>query len=137
MPGLTENVRIISVIGRFLEHSRIFYFQDGRKTRWPASTTSARPTGWNATCRPGGGDHADRVAAVRERLWEILEMMRNDQRQAWDMKADGSYVLRTPPAGATGQEAIGTHQTLMNLTRQRLETAWGRDEQQTARRNDS
>ena len=52
---------------------------------------------------------------MRERLWEVLQVMQNDQRQAWDMRSDGSYVQRKP--GDPSQ--LGTHQTLMNLTKQR------------------
>ncbi len=46
-----------------------------------------------------------------------------DQRQAWDMQSDGTYIQRTPPPDArTGPQAIGTHQTFMDLTRQRNES---------------
>ena len=56
---------------------------------------------------------------LRARLWEILDVMLRDHRQAWDMRPDGSYVQREPAAGATGPEAVGTQQTLMDLTRRR------------------
>jgi polyphosphate kinase len=45
----------------------------------------------------------------RQRLWEILQIMLTDRRQAWDLKPDGSYVQRT-----AGEGDLGTHQTLMN-----------------------
>jgi len=51
----------------------------------------------------------------RERLWDIFTVMLNDQRQAWDMKPDGSYVQRRPTDPTT---QLGTHQTLMALARQ-------------------
>ena len=53
---------------------------------------------------------------LRERLWEVIQVMLNDQRQAWDMQSDGSYVQRTPSDPASQH---GTHQTLMNLAKQR------------------
>jgi polyphosphate kinase len=119
-PGLTENVRVVSVVGRFLEHSRIYYFQNG----------SAGPAGGDFYV--GSADWmrrnlSDRVEAItpvesgplRERLWEILDVMLRDHRQAWDMKPDGSYVQRVPAAHGDGPEALGTHQYLMNLTRRR------------------
>jgi polyphosphate kinase len=120
VPGATDNVRLISVIGRFLEHSRIYFFQNG----------SEDPVGGEFYI--GSADWmrrnlSERVEAVtpveaaplRARLWEILDVMLRDHRQAWDMQPDGSYVQRQPPEGATGPEAVGTHQTLMDLTRRR------------------
>ena len=59
------------------------------------------------------------AAPLRARLWEILDVMLRDHRQAWDMRPDGSYVQRRSPEGATGPEAMGTQQTLMELTRRR------------------
>jgi polyphosphate kinase len=56
---------------------------------------------------------------LRARLWEILDVMLRDHRQAWDMRSDGSYVQRKPAEGATGPEAMGSHQALMDLTRRR------------------
>ena len=53
---------------------------------------------------------------LREKLWEILQVMDNDNRQAWDMHPDGTYTRRRAQEGAAEQ---GTHQTLMSLTRQR------------------
>jgi polyphosphate kinase len=124
VPGWTENVRITSVIGRFLEHSRIYYFQNG----------SEDPLGGEYFI--GSADWmernlSDRVEAItpiearplRERLWEILQIMLRDHRQAWDLRTDGSYVQRTPPPEGSGPEVVGTHQTLMDLTRQRVEAA--------------
>jgi polyphosphate kinase len=118
--GATDNVRLISVIGRFLEHSRIYYFQNG----------SQDPVGGEFYI--GSADWmrrnlSERVEAVtpveaaplRARLWEVLDVMLRDHRQAWDMRPDGSYVQRKPAEGATSPEAVGTHQALMDLTRRR------------------
>lgn len=125
VPCISDHIRIISVIGRFLEHSRIFYFRNGAEDPL------------NGDFFIGSADWmernlSDRVEAVtpveaprlRERLWRILQIMLRDRRQAWDMQPDGSYVQRTPPAGdtSTSPETIGTHATLMNLALRRAET---------------
>ena len=61
--------------------------------------------------------------AARARMWEILQIMLNDHRQAWDMRPDGSYVQRQLAAEATGPEALGTHRALMELTKSRSQEA--------------
>jgi polyphosphate kinase len=107
---------VISVIGRLLEHSRIFYFQNG----------AADPVDGHFYIGSADWMYRNlqtRVEAtvpiedrgMRERLWEILQIMRNDRRQAWDMRPDGSYVQRKPESVAD----VGTQQMLTNLTRQR------------------
>jgi polyphosphate kinase len=115
--GLTDQVKISSVIGRFLEHSRIYHFRNGQadpvegdffigSADWMERNLSHRVEAITPIeARP-----------LRERLWEVLQIMRADQRQAWDMQADGSYVQRTP-ASTNGPGALGTQQTLMDLTR--------------------
>jgi polyphosphate kinase len=125
--GVTEHVRVVSVIGRFLEHSRIYYFQDGAEDPL-AGSFFIGSADWMER------NLSDRVEAItpvearplRERLWEVLQIMLQDRRQAWDMRPDGSYVQRVPPADAPpGPATLGTHQTLMDLTRQRAEAASG------------
>jgi polyphosphate kinase len=123
VPGLTDNVRVSSILGRFLEHSRIYYFQNGAEDPLGGSF-------WIGSADWMERNLSDRVEAVtpveapdlRRRLWEVLDIMLRDHRQAWDLRADGTYVQRVPPAeGGSGPEVLGTHQTLMELTRQRAE----------------
>jgi polyphosphate kinase len=117
--GATDNVRVISVIGRFLEHSRIYHFRNG----------AADPLGGEFYI--GSADWMERnlservevvtpveTPAHRARLWEVLQLMLQDQRQAWDMRPDGTYVQRQPE-GDAGPAAVGTHQALQDLTRRR------------------
>jgi polyphosphate kinase len=117
-PG--ENRRVISIIGRFLEHSRIYYFQNGLADPL-AGEYYIGSADW---MRRNLSDRVEAVTpveapALRGRLWEFLQIMLRDQRQAWEMQPDGSYRQRQPPPGATGPEAVGTHQAMMNLTRPR------------------
>jgi polyphosphate kinase len=119
VPGLTENLRIRSVIGRFLEHSRIFHFASGSEdplegtfligsADWMTRNLSERVEAAVPITRP----------RLRARLWEILEICLADRRNAWEMQSDGSYIQLQPDAyEAAGQE--GTHATLMRLATER------------------
>lgn len=114
--GLSETIRVQSVIGRFLEHSRIFYFRNGREDELEGQFYIG-----SADWMYRNLEH--RVEAIspvehrplRQRLWEILQIMLKDQRSAWDMHPDGSYVQRIP---ADPSQELGSHRTFMNLARQ-------------------
>ena len=119
VPGLTENMTVRSIVGRFLEHSRIFHFANG----------SDDPL--EGTFLIGSADWmhrnlSDRVEAdvavtnprLRARLWEILEICLADRRSAWEMQADGGYLRLQPgPKDSPGHD--GTHTTLMRLALER------------------
>ena len=120
--GLSDNIRVSSTIGRFLEHSRIFWFGNGQ------------PDPLDGDFYIGSADWMYRnlntrvecAAPIeprrhRERLWEILQFHLTDRRQRWLMKPNGSYEPSDPvavPVGADAEhpEYIGTHQRLMRLT---------------------
>ena len=111
--GLSENIRVMSVIGRFLEHSRIYCFHNnGERAYYTGSADwMYRNLNNRVECITPIYD-----AGHRRRLQEILDIMLADQRQAWDMHSDGTYTQRTP-SDPLAPEAIGTHRTLMDQTR--------------------
>jgi polyphosphate kinase len=116
IPGLSENIRVMSVIGRFLEHSRIFFFSAGKddplEGDWFIGSADWMYRNLN-----------NRVEAIcpvydpeaRARLHEIIETVLRDHRSAWDLMPDGSYVRRAPPAGTDpgSPEVLGVFETLM------------------------
>jgi len=117
--GMSERIRVISVIGRFLEHSRVFYFQNGAvnplegeffigSADWMYRNLHARIE----TVVP------IEELSLKERLWEIFEIMLKDRRSAWEMNSDGTYTQLKPQ---TPDQEAGTHKTLMLLTKQRLQ----------------
>ena len=120
VPGLTENVRIRSIVGRFLEHSRIFHFAAGSddplegefligSADWMHRNLSERVEAAVPILEP----------RLRARLWEILEICLADRRNAWELHADGSYVQLRPGPDDEGVAADGTHATMMRLARAR------------------
>ncbi len=117
VPGMSDNIRVISVIGRFLEHSRVFYFQNGKEDPLDGDffIGSADWMYRNLLARVETVVPIDE-RKLRKQLWENFEIMLNDRRQAWDMQPDGSYVQFTPK---TPEEEIGTHKKLMQIARLR------------------
>jgi polyphosphate kinase len=124
VPGWTENVRVRSIIGRFLEHSRIFYFANGKED--PASGEffigSADWMFRNLSQRVEAATPVE-DRALRERLWEILDIGLKDTRQAWEMRSNGTYEQLQPADGAQGPAAVGTHAWVIDLTRKRAAAA--------------
>ncbi len=118
--GRSEGIRVRSIIGRLLEHSRIFHFGAGQEdpsegefyigsADWMVRNLSKRIEVVTPV----------RVRAHKERLWEFLDICLRDQRQAWVLESDGSYSRLRPQGETGGPEAFGTHQVMMELTRSR------------------
>ena len=108
LPEISENIRVISIIGRFLEHSRIFYFYNGGQEE--VYIGSADWMTRNLTRRVEAVTPIDEPAIAKE-LEEILGIMLSDNRQAWELQSDGSYIQRR--ADNEGQES-STHVILMD-----------------------
>ena len=113
--GLTENIRVRSIVGRFLEHSRIFHFAGGSDDPIDGEFLIGSAD-W---MRRNLSERIEAVVPIRDRrlrarLWEILEVCLADRRNAWEMQADGTYIQLLPePGNDAGAE--GTHQTMMRL----------------------
>jgi polyphosphate kinase len=107
VPGMSDKVKVVSTIGRFLEHTRLFYFRNGAQdpidgeffigsADWMYRNLHAR-----VECVVPIVDRG-----LRERMWDILQDYKQDQRQSWDMLSDGSYVQRK-------SNAVGVQSVLM------------------------
>ena len=116
--GLSENIRVSSVIGRFLEHSRIFYFlnEGGAEEYYMGSADWMNR---NLSHRVEAAVPIE-DAALQGRLREVLEVMLADNRQAWDLSSEGTWKQRKVKEGEADR---GTHQRLMELTMQRAQKA--------------
>lgn len=98
-PGVSEvseNIRVISIVGRFLEHSRIFYFHNHGQEEIYIGSADWMPRNLD--------QRVEAIAPVEEPdnakdLQEILGIMLADNSQAWDLQPDGSYIQRHPPIG--------------------------------------
>ena len=98
VPGLSDNIRVRSMIGRFLEHSRIFYFRNDRDPDLYLSSADWMDRNFFRrveVCFPVL-DRRLKERVLREGIRPYL----NDNSQAWLMDGDGNYRLRTPRRGA-------------------------------------
>jgi polyphosphate kinase len=118
VPGLSERIRVRSIVGRYLEHSRIFWFANGAGPGRPAYYIGS------ADLMPRNLDR--RVEAVipvddeelQHRLQQVLDVNMTDDQLAWALDPDGTW-RRVPPA--TG---VNAHKALQELA---LTGARGRD----------
>jgi polyphosphate kinase len=106
LPGISDNITVVSIVGRFLEHGRIYYFRNGGSDEYLIGSADLMTRNLESRV-----EVVTPVAepALRERLHAVLELQLNDHRSAWEMRSDGSYVQRQPrtPAEETGsQEAL-------------------------------
>lgn len=111
--GISENIRVVSVVGRFLEHSRIYYFRNGGREQYLIGSADAMKRNLEA--------RVEVVVPVEERklrneIRTLFAVHLSDNRSAWDMQPDGSYIQRMP---GPGEEIRGSHQVLIELAAKR------------------
>jgi polyphosphate kinase len=114
LPGISENIRVISIIGRFLEHSRIFYFLNDGNPRyflgsadWMQRNLSSRVEAITPIEDP----------RLKEQIDHILQLSLVDHRQAWEMLPDGRYRRRFADETADQTMINGLQISLMQHTR--------------------
>ena len=96
VPGKTENLHIRSLVGRYLEHGRIYSFFDGRETRIYIASGDFLTR--NTECRVEVGVRVEDEALIKK-LTDILELQLHDNVNAREMRADGSYQKVKPADG--------------------------------------
>ena len=115
VPGLSENIRVISIVGRFLEHARVFYFRNGGDEEFFIGSADLMTR--NLDSRVEALSPIE-PPELREELKRLLSIQLHDQRAAWDMKADGSYQQRTPK-GTDSKKSC--QEQVIQLTQERLD----------------
>ena len=110
LPNLSDNIRVISIIGRFLEHSRIYYFYNNNQEEIYIGSAD-----W---MRRNLDRRVEVITPIKDQeiakdLQEILGIMLADNRHAWDLQPDGRYIQRHP--GDNCPEA-NSQKTIMSMT---------------------
>jgi polyphosphate kinase len=105
VPGVSETVRVVSVVGRFLEHSRIFAFERGGEARVYIGSADLMPRNLD--------NRVELLAPVddpdaRGELLDTLDRSLADEANAWELRTDGSWERRVP-----GSPPRSVHRELM------------------------
>ncbi len=100
LKGISENIRVISIVGRYLEHSRIYYFHNHGKEE--VYIGSADWMTRNLDRRVEAVVPVEDPDLIKD-LQEILAVMLADNRQAWDLQPDGQYIQRQPAENGKDQ----------------------------------
>jgi polyphosphate kinase len=108
LPGYSENIRLVSIVGRFLEHDRVYYFENGGQPEIFIGSADWRQRNL--------GERVEAIVPVtdprlQQRLVHVLDLALSDNRLSWDLGPDGTYTQRQPDPG---EPVIDYHDMLMN-----------------------
>jgi len=120
IPGLSENVTVISIVGRFLEHARIVYFRAGGAEEYYIGSADCMKRNLESRVEVLVPVEQPRL---QKELRTLLDAQLGDQRSAWEMRSDGSYIQRVPDAGAKKSKSKGSQQVLMERADKHLKEA--------------
>jgi polyphosphate kinase len=116
--GWSENIRVISVIGRFLEHSRVYYFGNGGDDEVYLGSADLMERNLDR--------RIEVVFPIEDRGWaaeirdEIIPAYWRDTTNAWELESDGTYRRLEP---APGERPFDVHSWLIG--RYKLSSDWG------------
>ena len=114
LAGVSSTIKVVSVIGRFLEHARIYYFHNGGRAEYYLGSADAMQRNLEKRVEVLCPIEDPRL---QSELRFLLDTQLSDQRGAWDMLPDGSYVQRT------GLNAKHSQLQMIERTERRLKEA--------------
>ena len=106
IPGLSDNIHVRSIVGRFLEHSRVYYFRNNGKEEYYCSSADWMDRNFfrrNEACFP------IRQKPLKQRLMKDLKRFLADNCQAWVLRGDGSYQKVQP----VDEKPVSAQQTFL------------------------
>ncbi|MBW2315449.1 MAG: polyphosphate kinase 1 [Deltaproteobacteria bacterium] len=105
LEGFSESVRVVSIVGRFLEHARVYYFANGGAPEYYIGSADCMKRNLESRVEVLAPVEAPEAQAE---LRAFLDAQLEDLRNGWDMQPDGTYVQREPQG--TGRKSRGSHQ---------------------------
>ena len=122
IPGVSDRIRVISIIGRFLEHSRLWHFSNGGAEEFYLGSSDWMPRNFDRRVEAVAPVESP---ALHERLRALFATYLEDNRQAWELGPDGEWTQREPDGVARA-----SHERL-------LRNSWGGARQAPAPHGDS
>jgi polyphosphate kinase len=110
MRGVSDRIRVVSIVGRFLEHSRLWYFANGGIGEYYLGSADWMPRNFDRRVEAVAPVESP---ALHERLRTLLATYLEDNRQAWELAADGTWTQRVPDGAV-----LASHDRL-------LRNSWG------------
>jgi polyphosphate kinase len=112
VPGISENIRMISIVGRFLEHSRIYYFRNNGDEQIYVGSADLMPRNLNRRVEVLFPIEEHRV--IRILRDETLDLYLQDNIKAREMRTDGTYFRRPV---VKGEARINAQEVLLERNR--------------------
>ena len=103
LPDLSNNIRVVSIIGRFLEHSRLYYFANGGQPEYYVGSADWMPRNFDRRVEAVAPIEKE---SLHERLSALLQLYLADRRQGWDLRSDGRWIQRVPTAPVRGSHDL-------------------------------
>jgi polyphosphate kinase len=116
IPGLSENIRVVGVVGRFLEHARIYYFRNGGDEEYYIGSADLMKRNLESRVEVVVQVTDD---DIRPQLGKFLDTQLSDERSVWEMQSDGKYVQRVPKS----DDQQGCQSTMIEMARERVRLA--------------
>ena len=104
VPGVSENIRVVSIVGRFLEHSRVYAFQRGEESRVLMGSADLMPRNLDSRVELVAPVEAPEL---RAELLDVLERCFADDANAWELDASGVWTPARARAGGAAQRPGG------------------------------
>jgi len=117
LPGVSEHIRVISIVGRFLEHARLYYFRNGGDEEYLLGSADAMKR--NLEYRVEILVPVESPDLQKE-LRTLLDAQWHDRRSAWELQTDGTYVQRQPDCES---ERTGCQELMIELAQRRYREA--------------
>ncbi|MBT8135436.1 MAG: polyphosphate kinase 1 [Gammaproteobacteria bacterium] len=128
IPGLSDNIRVVSTVGRFLEHARIYYFHNGGKEEYFIGSADLMKRNLDSRVEVVAPVES---SELREELRLMLNVQLADRRSAWEMDGNGVYSQRQP---TSEKDSEGAQDALIAVAEKRYAAVATREQKKVRKK---